>query len=90
MSPRFTVCKIRILGSTRHKHFTYILLYSVIPGIRSERVKIPVEFWNTVELRLYTKQQKKIYRMYLRVFQLFLANLGALISNLKPDFFYHV
>ena len=38
----------------------------------------------------YTEQQKKIYRMYLRVFQLFLANLGALISNLKPDFFYHV
>ena len=37
-----------------------------------------------------TEQQKKIYRMYLRVFQLFLANLGALISNLKPDFFYHV
>ena len=37
-----------------------------------------------------TEQQKKNYRMYLRVFQLFLANLGALISNLKPDFFYHV
>ena len=41
-------------------------------------------------LENYTEQQKKIYRMYLRVFQLFLANLGALISNLKPDFFYHV
>ena len=37
-----------------------------------------------------TEQQKKIYGMYLRVFQLFLANLGALILNLKPDFFYHV